>query len=157
MFRIFQTVISTPANTMYSAASAMKTGMGVVINPTTMTAGFPAAMAGSGISIVDKERIPTGRDAGRTDLSDYSDEFNTHAEGDMLKLHNGLAALTVFGTDQFVATNLQPGDRIAVNPQGMWARATAGVQSIYIFDKFYDDAGNQLAQIRVADNAAANA
>ena len=149
MLRTFQTVISTPANTMYSADAAMKTGMGVVVDPSTMTAGFPAAEMGAGVYLVDKERIPVGVNAGRSDMSDYDPEFINVAAGEMINLFHYPAGTGVFGTDQFDDAGLADGDRVAVGVDGLWR--LAGVPSIYIFDKKYDDNGHELLQIRVSD------
>jgi hypothetical protein len=155
MFRIFQSVISIPANTMYKAGSAMKTGMGVVLNPATLTASFPAAMQGTGVSIVDKERIPVGRNAGRNDMRDYDVEFTTIAEDEMVKAFNLVAMLGSFGTDQYSDAGLTIGNRVAVDTDGLWKRST--VPSIYVYEGMYDDAGNQLMKIKVADSVASNA
>jgi len=140
---------------MYSADAEMKTGMGVVRDVETMTAGLPTAEAGVGVSLVDKERIPTGRDAGRNDLSDYHDEFVNVAAGEMVNLYNFVNMLSVFGTDQYNDAGLQSGDRVAVGTDGKWKKAT--VASLYVFDKKYDDAGHELLQISVADTAEKNA
>lgn len=153
MLRVFQNVISNPANTMYAADVAMKTGMGVVRDTAEMTVAFPKAEAGHGISFVDKERIPVGRNAGRNDMSDYDEEFINVAKDEMVKLFNGVAMLTVFGTDQFAA-GIADGDRVAVGTDGVWKKAT--VPSIYIGDKKYDDAGHELLQISVAEVAESN-
>ena len=144
------------AETTYVAASEMKTGMGVV-KTIDGTATFPEEATSDNIFIVDKERIPTGVNAGRTNLSDYETEFNTVAQGDRVKLcEYGFGEK--FATSEY-ADGLADGDAgktLAVGTDGKWAVATDA--SIYRFEGFYMDAGaHKLAKIAVLRDAVANA
>ena len=106
---------------------------------------------------MEKARIPTGINAGRTNLSDYEPEFVTVAQGDRVKLCEYDFG-EVFGTDQF-ADALADGDAgktLAVGTDGKWAVASAA--SIYRFRGFIMDAGrHKMAQIEVLKDAVANA
>ena len=62
-----------PKNTMHKAEVAMTTGMGVVIKDAT-TVKLPAAETATNIYVATKERIPTGINAARTDMSDYDED-----------------------------------------------------------------------------------
>ena len=149
MLRTFTDVNSTPAPAYYKASVAMTTGMGVVTDEASLTVGFPASEAGSGISLVDKERIPTGINTARGELSDYDDNFVNVVADEFVKLRNYVAGLSGFGTDQFDATGLAVNDRVAVGTDGKWKKAT--VPSIYIYVGPYNDNGHNLIQIKVAD------
>ena len=143
------------AETTYIAASAMKTGMGVVKN-VDGTASFPAEATSANIFLVDKERIPTGLNASRTNLSDYEEEFNTITEGDCVKLPEYDFG-EKFATDQYDAaiTEADAGKTLHVGTDGKWAIATAA--SIYRFEGFRMDAGtHKLIAIAVLKDAVAN-
>lgn len=144
------------AETTYVASVEMKTGMGAVKN-LDGTASFPAAPTSANIFLVDKERIPTGVNAGKAYLSDYENEFVTVFAGDRVKLPEYDFG-EVFGTDQF-AESLVEGDAgktLHVGVDGKWAVASA--PSVYLFQGFIMDAGvHKMAKIAVLKDAVANA
>jgi len=143
------------AETTYTAAADMSTGMGVVKN-VDGTCSFPSEVTGVNLYLVDKERIPTGINAGRVNLSDYEPEFNTVAQGDKVKLpHYG--AGEKFATSEFTdLTDDMKGQMVGVGSDGKWVVATG--DSIYRFEGIYKDAGvHDLAKILVLDFPVANA
>jgi len=148
MLRDLQVTLNKPVNTMYSADSDMKTGMAVVGNHDTKKADFPTAEIGIGLAFVDKERIPTGINTARGNMSDYDPDFINVAEGEMIKMVEFLPG-DVFGTDQYVTTGLAVNDMLASNTSGMLKRAAAGVQSIYQYTGTHDDNGYILARVKV--------
>lgn len=70
----------------YKAKTDMKTGMAVVIDEDSGQVQFPTAATASELYFVNKERIPTGTNAARTDLSDYDDEYVTVKAGEYCKV-----------------------------------------------------------------------
>lgn len=144
------------AEATYVAATELKTGMGVVKN-TDGTCSVPTAATAQNIYLVDKERIPTGTNAGKTYLSDYEDEFNTVAAGDCVKLPEYDSG-EVFATSEYdtALTAADAGKTLHVGTDGKWAVATEA--SPYRFEGFYTDAGSHtLAKIAVLKDAVANA
>lgn len=144
------------AETTYVAATELKTGMGVV-KTVDGKAALPSEATADNIFLVDKERIPTGINAGRTYLSDYEAEFNTVAAGDRVKLPEYDFG-EKFATSEY-ATALAEGDigkTLHVGTDGKWAVATDA--SVYRFEGFYMDAGaHKLAKIAVLRDAVVNA
>lgn len=142
------------AEATYVAATELKTGMGVVKN-IDGTCSVPAEATSANIFLVDKARIPTGVNAGRTNLSDYETEFVTVAQGDRVKLCEYDFG-EVFGTDQFTGlTDGDAGKTLQVGTDGKWTVATTA--SIYRFRGFVMDAGrHQMAQVEVLKDAVAN-
>lgn len=143
------------AEATFIAATELKTGMGVVKN-VDGTCSVPTEATSANIFLVEKARIPTGVNTGRSNLTDYEEEFVTVYKGDRVKL-NEYDFGEVFGTDQFVGlTEGDAGKTLAVGTDGKWTVATAA--SIYRFRGFIMDAGrHQMAQIEVLKDAVANA
>lgn len=143
------------AEATFVAATELKTGMGVIKN-IDGTCSVPAEATSANIFLVEKARIPTGVNTGRTNLSDYEPEFVTVAKGDRVKLCEYDFG-EVFGTDQFAGlTDGDAGKTLHVGTDGKWTVATAA--SIYRFRGFIMDAGrHQMAQIEVLKDAVANA
>lgn len=143
------------AEATYVAATELKTGMGVVKN-IDGTCSVPASATSKNIFLVDKARIPTGVNTGRTYLSDYEPEFNEIAQGDRVKLPEYDFG-EKFATSEF--TGLSDGDAgktLAVGTDGKWMIAEEA--SVYRFEGFYMDAGaHKLAKIAVLKDAVANA
>lgn len=143
------------AEATFVAASELKTGMGVVKN-VDGTASVPTEATSANIFLVEKARIPTGVNTGRSNLTDYEEEFVTVAKGDHVKLCEYDFG-EMFGTDQFAETLTEgdDGKTLHVGTDGKWAVATAA--SIYRFRGFIMDAGrHQMAQIEVMKDAVAN-
>lgn len=140
----------------YKAAAELNTGMGVVINISDGTVDFPSAEAASDIYLVDKERIPVGDMAARTQFSDYEEEFNKIAEGDFVKLRHYDAG-EEFATDAFTGA-IAAGDLVSVNTEGKWVKAATSVSSRYVcVNPSHDDSGHVLLRVLVKDTAGTNA
>ena len=61
----------------FKTAGAYATGMGVTKDEATGVVTIPAEETGVNLYVLDKERIPTGANAARVDMSDYDPDFNT--------------------------------------------------------------------------------
>lgn len=145
-----------PKDTMHKAAVAMVTGMGVVIKDAT-TVALPSTETTSNIYVVTKERIPTGINAARTDMSDYDEDFVNIKAGELI----GLERYTdgeKFATDQFKAKDFEDsvtqGFAVSVGADGKWQKATAS--SKYVFDGIHNDNGHKLVMIRVEADVVTN-
>lgn len=145
-----------PKDTMHKAEVAMVTGMGVVIKDAT-TVALPSDETVSNVYVVTKERIPTGINAARIDMSDYDEDFVNVKAGEFI----GLERYTdgeKFATDQFKAEDFNDGAvvgfAVSVGADGKWAKST--VASKYVFDGFYNDNGHKLVMIRVEYDAITN-
>lgn len=155
MLRELQATMNKPANSMYKAGEKkIITGMAVVKNEAKKTFEFADAETAADIFFVDKERIPTGINCARGDMSDYDENFVTLEENEHGKL---IAYYTGerFATDQYDETDLVSGVRVAANAEGKLVKST--VASKYVFKKFYKDNNHKLALIEVSDTAATNA
>lgn len=142
----------------YAVAGAYATGMGVTLDDATAKATIPSAETAEGIYVLDKERIPTGRNAALTDYSDYEDEFNTFKAGEQCKAKVFYAG-EQFAVDQYDATNCvaaNAGKYAAVGADGKWTIAASSTNSKYVFVGLHNDAGHTLALIKVVDTAGAN-
>lgn len=141
-----------PKDTMHKAGANMKTGMGVVIKDTT-TVVLPSDETTTNIYFVTKERIPTGVNAARTNMSDYDDDFVNVVKDEFV----GLERYTdgeKFATDQFKAedfNNELKGKPVAVGADGKLIKATKA--SKYLFEDFFMDNGHKLVLIRVESDA----
>lgn len=146
-----------PKDTMHKADVAMVTGMGVVIKDAT-TVTLPSDETASNIYVATKERVPSGINAARRDMSDYDENFVNIASGEFI----GLERYTdgeKFATDQFVADDFTDsavqGFACSVGADGKWKKAT--VASHYVFDRIHKDNGHKLVVIRVEADAVTNA
>lgn len=151
---------SQPKDTMHKAEVAMVTGMGVVIKDAT-TVALPSAETASNIYVVTKERIPTGINTARVDMSDYDEDFVNIKAGEFI----GLERYTdgeKFATDQFKAEDFGEGAvagfAVSVGVDGKWQKATVSTMpSKYVFDGFHNDNGHKLVMVRVEADAIKNA
>ena len=149
-----------PKDTMHKAEVAMVTGMGVVIKDAT-TVALPSAETASNIYVVTKERIPTGINTARVDMSDYDEDFVNIKAGEFI----GLERYTdgeKFATDQFKAEDFGEGAvagfAVSVGVDGKWQKATVSTMpSKYVFDGFHNDNGHKLVMVRVEADAIKNA
>ena len=149
-----------PKDTMHKAEVAMVTGMGVVIKDAT-TVALPSAETASNIYVVTKERIPTGINTARVDMSDYDEDFVNVKAGEFI----GLERYTdgeKFATDQFKAEDFGEGAvagfAVSVGVDGKWQKATVSTMpSKYVFDGFHNDNGHKLVMVRVEADAIKNA
>lgn len=149
-----------PKDTMHKADVALVTGMGVVIKDAS-TVKLPGEETAKNIYVATKERIPTGINAARTDMSDYDEDFVNIAKGEFL----GLERYTdgeKFATDQFKADDFSgevaDGTAVSVGADGKWQKATAStVPSKFVYEKDFNDNGHKLIMIRVESDAVTNA
>ena len=157
MLREFQVTKDKPANSMYkSGEGKIVTGMAVVKNESNKTFEFASAETAANLFFVDKERVPSGINAARGDMSDYDEDFTTLKENEFGKL---IAYYTGerFAVDQYIESGLNVGVRVSANANGQLIKATGTVDSKYVFKGFYDDNGHKLAIIEVSDTPAKNA
>lgn len=145
-----------PKDTMHKAKVAMVTGMGVVIDGTTVV--LPTAETATNVYFATKERVPSGLNAARTDMSDYDDDFTKITKDEFV----GLERYTdgeKFATDQFKADDFTdsavPGFAVSVGTDGKVMKAT--IASKYIFDGIHNDNGHKLVMVRVEPDAVTNA
>lgn len=146
-----------PKDTMRKAAVDMVTGMGVV-KTADMTVSLPDAETATNIYVATKERIPTGINSARKDMSDYDPDFVNIKAGEPM----GLERYTdgeKFATDQFIADDFgddaTKGFGVSVGTDGFWMKAT--VESKYVYDGIYIDNGHKLVMIRVEADPITNA
>lgn len=157
MLRNLQIKPNKPVDTTYkSSETLMITDMGVVKDYADKTVGFPAAETADNVYMVDKERIPTGINAGRTDMSDYDPEFNEIKKDELIKLHEP-ESNERRATDQCVTAGLAVGDRLVVGTDGKWKKATNTVNSKYIYAGNHTSDGKTLAIIEITQEPGKNA
>ena len=155
MLRELQVTKDKPANSMYkSGEEKIMTGMAVVKNEANKTFEFAAAETAADVFFADKERVPSGINCARGNMSDYDEDFTTLEGNEFGKLIAYYAGER-FAVDQFVETDLVEGVRVSAGTDGKLMKA--GVASKYIFKGFFDDNGHKLAVIEVSDTAVANA
>lgn len=148
-----------PKDTMHKAYVDMVTGMGVVIKDATSVT-LPSAETATNIYVATKERIPSGINAARQDMSDYDKDFVSIKAGELI----GLERYTdgeKFATDQFKAEDFADeattGFAVSVGADGKWQKATASTMpSKYVFDGIHTDNGHKLVMIRVEADAIKN-
>lgn len=145
-------------NAMYKAKTEMVTGMAVVKEDTATDKYVKTTDIESAADIffVDKERIPTGVNTAREDMSDYDPNF-VNIKADEFVSIDKYHAGEKFGTDQYDSTftdDLAIDTRIAF--KGGKATKATTVASPYLFKGFHNDNGHKLAQIAVSDTPAQN-
>lgn len=143
-----------PRDTMHKAGVALVTGMGVVIKDKT-TVVLPSEETVSNIYFVNKERIPTGINAARQDMSDYDENFVNIAKGEFVGLDRYTDGEKL-ATDQFKAEDFNEdlkGKPVSMGADGKWMKATK--PSKYIFEDFHMDNGHKLVMVRVEADAVA--
>lgn len=147
---------------MHKAKVAMVTGMAVVKedSETDKYANITSAETVADIYFVDKERIPTGINTARGDMSDYDPDFVNITAEEMVSLDK-YAPGEKFGTDQYddasITSETEIGTRISFKEGKAMVATKSTVNSPYVFKGFFDDNGHTLVQIEVSDTAAANA
>ena len=157
MLRELQVIKYKPAIASYKAGeTTISTGMAVVKNETDKTFEFASAETAADLYFVDKERIPTGVNAARGDISDYDADFTTLVEGDFGKLINYLPGER-FATDAYVETGIATGVRLSANTAGKIVKAATNVESKYVCGGFYTDNGHKLVIVEVSDTTGKNA
>ena len=78
-------ILNKPIPATYKAATAMKTGMGVVIDDANKQVKFPTGATTENVYFVNKERI--AQTAGtQANLSDYDDLYTKIAAGEFVMI-----------------------------------------------------------------------
>lgn len=157
MIRDFRINGAKAPDAMHKAKVAMLTGMGVVKEDslTDKFANIKPTETVADIFIVDKERVPSGINCARGDMSDYDDDFVKIKANEPVSLDNYQAG-EKFGTDQYdetITKDLSIDTRISWK-NGLATKST--VASPYVFKGFHNDNGHLLAMIEVSDTAAGN-
>lgn len=162
MLRDIRTNGAKPADTTHKAGSEMKVGMAVIKNyaVTGKIVDFPTAETAENIYWVTKERVPTGINAARGDMSDYDSNFIDVAEDEFVKLEQ-YSEDDKFGTDQYVTTDFASGVNtgfvVSVGADGKVKKASTGIKSKYVYTGLFIDSGHELVTIEVIDTPRSNA
>lgn len=138
----------------FEAGAALTTGMGVVKDFSAKTAKLPTAETSANIFLVQKDRVPTGINASRTQFSDWEAEFNKVDAGDLCLLVT-YGPGESFYTDAYASTldDDDIGAPVAVGTDGKWVAAAAA--SVYVLTGFYTVNGHTMACIAVGDSTTA--
>lgn len=158
MLRDFRINGAKAPDAMHKAKTEMETGMAVVREDTANDkfVKITDTETVADILFVDKERVPSGINTARGDMSDYDPDF-VKIKGDEMVTIDKYAVDEMFGTDQFVAADFTAstaiGTRISFK-NGKAMKATSLVSSPYVFKGLYNDNGHTLIQIAVSDTAA---
>lgn len=156
MLREFKAGNGNVVHADYKAKTAMKTGMVVIVDEETKEAKFPTAATADGLYFVDKERIPTGYNTARGDMSDYDENFINVAAGEFVKLRS-FREDAVIGVDCKGDTAPTAGKVVMANTDGKLVNATAAVASRYLYLGDVTDNGHELMRIKILDVPTKNA
>lgn len=143
---------------MHKAKVAMVTGMAVVKedSATDKYANITSDETVADIYFVDKERVPSGINTARGDMSDYDEDFVNIKADEPISLDK-YAPGEKFGTDQYDSASLVNDTAIDTRVSFKKGKAIkATIASPYVFKGFYNDNGHTLAQIAVSDTAVVN-
>lgn len=159
MLRDFMINGAKAPDAMHKAKIAMKTGMAVIEedSATDKFANVTSTESVSDIYFVDKERIPTGINSARSDMSDYDDNFVDIAANEFVTM-NKYAPGEKFGTDQFAQSDFTAETAIDTRvafKNGEAIKST--IASPYQFKGLYKDNGHTLIQIKLSDTTMTNA
>lgn len=146
MLRELQVQFGKNIPATYKAATAMVTGMGVVIDGDEVK--FPAEATAKDIFVVDKERIANGANVGYVQVSDYFADFVNIGADELVKIH-AYHAPERFATDQFANGVDEESTYLAVGTDGKWAESESATK--YMYDGEYSDAGHKLIVVRVLE------
>lgn len=157
MIRNFRINGAKAPDAMHKAKVDMVTGMGVVMEDSTTDrfANTVAEETVADIFIVDKERVPSGINCSRGDMSDYDKNFTNIEANEPVTLDKYHAG-EKFGTDQYDDTITK---ELALNTRVAWKNGLltkATIASPYVFKGFHDDNKHSLAKVEVSDAAATN-
>lgn len=157
MLRELQVTMNKPANAQYKSGETgvLVTGMAVLKNEADGTFELPTEETAADLFFLDKERVPTGINAARSDMSDYDKDFTNIAPDEFAKMIAYYVGER-FAIDQY-AEGLADGDRLAAGTDGKMKKAGSGIASKYIYRGIHNDNGHELAIIEVSDTPAANA
>lgn len=148
-----------PKDTMHKAAVAMVTGMGVIKNDTKSKkeVKLPTEETTTNICLVTKERVPSGMNAAKQNMSDYDEDFVNIKKDEFV----GLEVYTdgeKFATDQFKAEDFndyEVGKTVAVGVDGKWMKTTKGTSRFLYAGDFVDN-GHKLIMIEVVADPVAH-
>jgi len=159
MLRDFRINGAKAPDAMHKAKVEMVTGMAVVRedSATDKFVNVTSEETVADILFVDKERVPTGVNAARGDMSDYDPDFVNIKANEMVTIDK-YAPDEKFGTDQFVEADFTAETVIDTRVSFKDGKAMkATIASPYKFKGLYNDNGHTLIQIEVSDTAVANA
>ena len=152
MLRELQTNGLKTTDAMYKADVDMVTGSAVVKNRADKTADVPVAKTVSDFYFVMKERVPTGLNCAKGDMSDYDDDFNKIVKDEPVKLIIPQVG-EKYATDQYTKTGLTVGDALMITG-GKFVKADTASTLIYGGD--YNDVGHTLGIVEIAGIAKTN-
>jgi len=155
MLREFKSSTGKVVHADYKAKVAMKTGMVVVMDDATKEAKFVSAGTAAELYFVDKERVATGINTSRADMSDYDANFTELAIGEFPKLKKYVAG-EVIGSDAVGTTAPTAGKVVMAGTDGNLIDATSLIASPYLYVKDVVDNGHTLMQIKVLEVAIKN-
>jgi len=158
MLRDFRINGAKAPDAMHKAKVEMVTGMAVVRedSSTDKFVNITSEEAVADILFVDKERVPTGVNAARSDMSDYDPDFVNIKANEMVTIDK-YAPDEKFGTDQFVESDFTAETAIDTRVSFKGGKAMkATIASPYKFKGLYNDNGHTLIQIEVSDTVVAN-
>lgn len=140
--------------------TALKTGMGVVLNVASGEAELPASATSSNVYVVDKERSLEGVEiADGYEPSDYASYFNEIASGEFVKLRK-FSAGEMFATDQYDTAEYTSGSSyMNVGTDGKFEAVASGTSKLlfagYVTDGSYEgdtsSVAHKLAKILVLE------
>ena len=145
-----------PAPAQYTITSNAATGMGVKLDIVNGTVGLPSSASDVDIWVLHKDRQLSDAQSYKTAFSDYDTDFNTIANGSVVKIKK-YGAGEIFATDQVEANSVNAcvngGVYLKVGTDGKWAvTANSGVDvSGYMSGKTFSDAGHTLYKILVLE------
>lgn len=158
MLRDFRINGAKAPDAMHKAKTKMVTGMAVV-KEDTITDKFvkiTETETVADILFVDKERVPTGVNAARGDMSDYDLDF-VNIEANETVTIDKYAVDEKFGTDQYLESDFTAETAIDTRVSFKNGKAMkATIDSPYVFKGLYNDNGHTLIQIELSDTAVKN-
>ena len=143
--------LNKPIPATYKAASAMKTGMAVVIDDANKEVKFPASATADNIYFVNKERVAQTSQAYK---SDYDELYVNIAENEFVKIEKYYPG-EEFLTDA-KGTTATVGKVVLAGTDGKLTDATSTAKSPYLYVAEVTDNGHTLMKIRVLDTAIVN-
>ncbi len=159
MLRDFRINGAKAPDAMHKAKTEMVTGMAVVREDTTTDkfVKITDSETVADILFADKERVPTGVNAARGDMSDYDPDFVNIKANEMVTIDKFMVDEKL-GTDQFVEADFTVETAIDTRVSFKDGKAMkATIASPYKFKGLYNDNGHTLIQIEVSDTATKNA
>lgn len=145
------------SNSMYKAKVNMITGMAVVKDVDSINlVDTTTEECVTDIYFVNKDRVPSGLNTARGDISDYDVDFVNVKANEFIKLEKYLAGER-FATDQFDSTTITTETKLNTRvsfKDGKVQKST--IPSHYEFKGFMNDNGHTLVIIEVSDTLTSN-